>query len=66
MPNFRTLYRSFVSYDSQQSGVVSIDQMDKAFQQNGMFFKKFQLQAFQKAFPFEDRVNWFGLMSALR
>lgn len=52
MPNFRTLYRSFVSYDKEQSGVVSIEQMDKAFQQNGLFFKKYELQALQKAFDF--------------
>lgn len=65
-PNFRTIYRSFVGFDPQQSGVVTIEQLDKVLQQNGIFFKKFQLQAIQKAFSHDDRVNWFGFMSILR
>ena len=40
--------------------------MDKALQKNGIFFKKFELQAILKAFDCEGKVNWFGLMSVLR
>lgn len=31
-PNFRTIYRSFVSYDTNQTGVVSIEHLDKVLQ----------------------------------
>ena len=40
--------------------------MDKALQQNGIFFKKFELQALLKAFEEGGKVNWFGFMSVLR
>lgn len=65
-PNFRTMYRSFVNYDPEQTGVVTIEQLDKALQENGIFLKKFELQAIQKAFPDGNRVNWYGFMSILR
>jgi len=31
-PNFRTIYRSFVNYDQQQIGIVTIEQLDKVLQ----------------------------------
>lgn len=65
-PNFRTIYRAFVNFDSEQSGIVNIEQMDKALQKNGIFLKKYELQAIQKAFNEDGRINWFGLMSTLR
>lgn len=40
-PNFRTIYRAFAAYDPQQTGSVTLDQLDKVLQQNGIFFKKF-------------------------
>lgn len=30
-PNFRTIYRSFIKYDPQQSGYVRLDQLEKVF-----------------------------------
>ena len=50
MPNFRTIYRSMASFDTEQSGYVTLTAFDKALQANGIFLKKFELQAFQKAF----------------
>lgn len=29
LPNFRTIYRSFVKYDNEQSGWVTYDQFEK-------------------------------------
>lgn len=40
-PNFRTLYRSFATFDANQTGLISIEQLDKGLQENGIFFKKF-------------------------
>lgn len=40
-PNFRTIYKSFVKYDADQTGVVSLEQFDKSLQENGIFLKKF-------------------------
>ena len=40
-PNCRTLYKSFVKYDADQTGVVSLEQFDKSLQENGIFLKKF-------------------------
>lgn len=65
-PNFRTIYKSFYGFDPQQNGSVTLEQLDKVLQENGIFFKKFQLQAIQKAFAQEGKVNWFGFMSILR
>ncbi len=65
-PNFRTIYRSFISFDPEQTGIVTLEQLDKVLQQNGIFFKKFEIQALQKAFAQDTKVNWFGFMSVLR
>lgn len=65
-PNFRTIYQSFVSFDPQLIGIVTLEQFDKVLQQNGIFFKKFELQALQKGFEQDGKVSWFGLMSVLR
>ena len=66
LPNFRTIYRSFVKYDPEQIGFISHDSLDQALQANGIFFKKFEVQALQKAFDAEGKFNWFGFLSALR
>jgi Ca2+-binding EF-hand superfamily protein len=65
-PNFRTIYRTFVSFDSEQTGLVNVEQLDKVLQGNGIFFKKYEVQALQKGFDKDGKVNWFGLMSMLR
>ena len=31
-PNFRTIYKCFVHYDPNQTGIVTIEQLDKALQ----------------------------------
>ena len=41
LPNFRTIYRTFANYDPDQSGLVTLNQFEKALQENGIFFKKF-------------------------
>jgi hypothetical protein len=33
---------------------------------NGIFFKKYELQVFQKAFGEEGSINWFTFLSKLR
>ena len=53
-------------FDPEQSGYISVPQFEKALQQNGIFFKKFEIQVFQKAFEEEGRFNWFGFMQLLR
>lgn len=30
LPNFRTLYQSFIKYDSEQTGIVTANQFEKA------------------------------------
>ena len=65
-PNFRTMYRSFVKYDPNQTGIVVIEHLDKTLQENCIFLKKYELQALQKGFNIDGNVNWFGFMSVLR
>jgi hypothetical protein len=31
-PNFRTIYRSFINFDAEQSGLVNNEQLDKVLQ----------------------------------
>lgn len=65
-PNFRTIYRSFINFDGEQSGLVNNEQLNKVLQQNGIFLKKYEVQAFEKGFAKDGKINWFGIMSMLR
>jgi len=31
-PNFRTIYKSFINYDPNQTGIVSMEHLEKALQ----------------------------------
>lgn len=66
LPNFRTIYRAMAAYDPEQTGYVTLSQFEKALQQNGIFFKKFEIQVFQKAFEENGRIHWFSFMQQLR
>lgn len=33
---------------------------------NGIFFKKYEIQSFQKAFNSNGKINWFSFLSHLR
>ena len=66
LPNFRTIYRSMANFDPEQTGYISVNNFEKALQQNGIFMKKFEIQVFQKAFEENGRLNWFNFMSLLR
>ena len=50
LPNFRTIYTSMAKFDPEQSGYVTLGQFEKALSENGIFFKKFEIQVFQKCF----------------
>ena len=73
-PNFRTIYRSFIKYDPEQTGYVNSTHFEKvlihfrvqALGENGIFFKKFEYQVFEKAFGDQGNIHWFSLMSLLR
>lgn len=66
LPNFRTIYRAFAKFDPEQIGFVSHDALDHALQANGIFFKKFELQAIQKTFDTDGKLNWFAFLAAMR
>lgn len=38
----------------------------QALNENGVFFKKFEWQVFEKAFLHEGTINWYAFISLLR
>lgn len=67
-PNFRTLYKAFYENDKQLTGFVSLEGFEQALAQNGLFLKKFEYQAYQKAYGegSNDSVNWFNFLSNIK
>lgn len=66
-PNFRTIYRAFVQQDPEIKGVVNLNQFQKALAANGIFFKKFEYQAFSDAYKTSDnQINWFTFLGHIR
>lgn len=73
-PNFRTIYRSLAQQDPKATGFISpvlfekVIQMEmQALNQNGFFFKKFEIQAFEKAFLNEiGLLNWYAFLHHLK
>lgn len=67
MPNFRTLYKGFYANDKNLNGTVTPDQFEEVLGKNGIFLKKFEYQAYQKAYADESgRVNWFTFLGNIR
>jgi Ca2+-binding EF-hand superfamily protein len=67
MPNFRTLYKGFFSFDKTLSGTVTPDQFEEVLSKNGLFLKKFEYQVYQKAYGDESgKVNWFSFLGNIR
>lgn len=66
-PNFRTLYRGFYGQDKGLSGMVTAEQFEDVLGKNGIFFKKFEYQAYQKAYGDGGaNVNWFEFLRYLK
>jgi hypothetical protein len=66
-PNFRTLYKSFYDSDKDLTGFVTTDQFEEVLAKNGLFLKKFEYQAFQKAYGEGTfGVNWFNFLSNIK
>ena len=67
LPNFRTIYRTMVKYDPEQSGEISSGHFEKVLNENGIFHKKFEIQYLSKAFGKENgKIDWFQFMGLLR
>lgn len=72
-PNFRTIYRSLAQCDPDITGILPSHQFEKVnvhlmqcLNENGLFFKKYEVQAFEKAYAEEGGINWFNFMGHLR